>query len=212
MKQIETITPSMQRRPRPFAPALLALGLALLGTGCPGKAAKTTPPVLVPSIESAPEPEPTPQTVTAPEPVPAPEKPAATAPAQEAPKPKPKPRKPVARKPAPPSVVEAPKPEPSKAVQPEASHPAVPDSSVQITAAVPASAMQSQRQNTEQLLRSSQAKLAGVNRPLSESERAMASQARDYINQSNSAIQEGEIERAYNLAIKASLLADELAK
>jgi len=40
----------------------------------------------------------------------------------------------------------------------------------------------------------------------------MASQARNYITQSNEAMQQGEVERAYNLAVKASLLAEELTK
>ena len=40
----------------------------------------------------------------------------------------------------------------------------------------------------------------------------MASQARDYLSQSVQAMQQGEIERAYNLAVKANLLADELSK
>ncbi len=195
---------------------LLALCCALLAGGCEHKAAKLTPAVLVPAIESAPEPAPEPQTVTTPQAVPAvPEPATATPSAQEAPKPRPKPRKPAVHKPAPPAVVEAPKPEqPAKpeAPQPEASHPSAPDNSVQITAAVPASAMQSRTQDTEQLLRSSKAKLEGVNRPLNDSERAMASQARNYIAQSGEAMQQGEIERAYNLAVKASLLADELSK
>ncbi len=40
----------------------------------------------------------------------------------------------------------------------------------------------------------------------------MLRQARNYIAQSNQALQAGDIERAYNLAVKASLLANELAK
>ena len=40
----------------------------------------------------------------------------------------------------------------------------------------------------------------------------MAQQARNYIAQSSEAMHAGDIERAYNLAMKASLLANELAK
>ena len=72
--------------------------------------------------------------------------------------------------------------------------------------------MQSQTQTTEQLLRSSEAKLATLGRSLSASEQAMQRQARNYIAQSNEAVRAGDIERAYNLAVKASLLANELAK
>ena len=168
-----------------------ALCLALLAAGCEKKIVKTTPPVLVPSIESSP------QVVVEPQPEPAaaiPTPPAA-APEPDVQKPRPKPRK---------AIVRAKPAEPPK--------PAGPDSSVQITAAAPRSAVQSQTQNTEQLLRSSESKLAGLNRPLNGSEQSMANQARNYISQSHQAMQEGEIERAYNLAVKASLLAAELAK
>ncbi len=186
-----------------------ALSLTLLLSACDKKAAKTTPPVLVPSIETEPQ-TPTEQQ-TAPEPAasatPEPETP--EAPAQEAAKPKPKPHKPVARKPLTPAI-EAPKAEPAKVETPPA--PAAPATSVQITADVPRAAVQSQTQTTQQLLRSSEAKLATLGRALSASEQAMQQQARNYIAQSNEAVRAGDIERAYNLAVKASLLANELAK
>jgi outer membrane biosynthesis protein TonB len=196
---------------RPLIPARTLLGvalcLALLAPACGKKAARTTPAVLVPSIEipppAAPEPQP------APEPPPVPESVPANPPQSDVQRPKPKPRKPVARKPAPPAPAEAPKPEPAR---PEPPKPATPDSSVQITADVPRAAVQSQTQNTDQLLRSSEAKLASLGRSLSESELAMQRQARNYIAQSNAAMRAGDIERAYNLAVKASLLANELAK
>jgi outer membrane biosynthesis protein TonB len=194
----------------------MLLGISLVAAGCSHKPAKPTPTALVPSIETAPEPQPEPQVATEPEASPAPENttPASAPPAQ---KPKPKPRKPAAHKP-PPVTAQAPPTEPKaeppkqEAAQPEPTRPAAPDNSVQITAAVPPSAAQSQRQSTEQLLRSSKAKLESVTRALNDDERAMASQARDYIAQSNQAMQQGEVERAYNLAVKASLLADELSK
>ena len=191
-----------------------ALCLTLLLPACAKKAAKTTPPVLVPSIQAEP------QTSTAPQPAPAPAASATPAPVtppavppEEAQKPKPKPHKPaVARKPAPPAI-EQPKPEPAKAEPPApAPAPATPNTSVQITADVPRAAVQSQIQTTEQLLQSSEAKLATLGRDLSASEQAMQSQARNYISQSNEAVRAGDIERAYNLAVKASLLANELAK
>jgi outer membrane biosynthesis protein TonB len=194
---------------RPLIPARTLIGvalcLALLAPACGKKTARTTPAVLVPSIEIEPQPAPEPQ----PEPQPVPESVPANPAQSDAQKPKPKPRKPVARKPAPPAPAEAPKPEPAK---PEPPKPAVPDSSVQITADVPRAAVRSQTQNTEQLLRDSEAKLASLGRSLSESELAMQRQARNYIAQANEAVRAGDIERAYNLAVKASLLANELAK
>ncbi len=83
---------------------------------------------------------------------------------------------------------------------------------MQITADVPRAAVQSQTQNTRQLLRSSQGKLARITRSLNEAEQGMLRQARNYIAESNQALEAGDIERAYNLAVKASLLANELAK
>jgi outer membrane biosynthesis protein TonB len=163
---------------------------------------KTTPTVLVPSIESQPQP----NTLPAP---PAPEAttPEPTAPAPETtaqpPKPKPKPRKPAKHKPAP-------QPAPSEPAKTEPAKPA--GSNVQITADVPRAAVQSQRQSTENLLRASNDKLARVTRQLSDAEQGMMRQARNYIAQSNQALAAGDVERAYNLAVKASLLANELAK
>jgi hypothetical protein len=212
----------------PFLPArtlaALALCLALIAPACEKKSVKAIPPVLVPSIESEPQPVPEAPPEPAANATPEPPSPPATPPEADVQKPRPKPRKPIVRTPRPPRPAEPPKPEPQKPEiakpappepeppKPEPPKPAAPDSSVQITVAVPRSAVQSQTQSTQQLLRDSQAKLAGLNRGLSESEQAMANQARNYISQSNQAIQEGEIERAYNLAVKASLLAAELAK
>jgi outer membrane biosynthesis protein TonB len=162
--------------------------------------------VLAPTIETQPQPQPAAQPAptdnanAAPEPAPADNA------QQNAQKPKPKPHKPVPRKPQPqqPANAEAPRQEPPKSN--------TPDTSVQITADVPRAAVQSQRQNTENLLRNSEGKLGRLNRNLGESEQGMLRQARNYIAQSNQALQGGDIERAYNLAVKASLLANELAK
>ncbi len=187
---------------RTFTAAVLCL--ALLLTACEKKQARTTPPVLVPSIEAEPQP------ATAPEPAanenanPTPEAAPAAKPQSDAHKPKPKPRKPLPKK--------SPPPTPSEPLKPEPVKPAGPDDSVQITADVPRAAVQSQRQSTEQLLRNSQGRLAGLNRSLSESEQGMLRQARNYIGQSSQALQAGDVERAYNLAVKASLLTNELTK
>jgi hypothetical protein len=120
------------------------------------------------------------------------------------------PHKPVQQSPVEHAAPESIRPEPAK---PEPAKPtAAPNNSVQITADVPRAAMQTERQNTEQLLHNSVAKLDHITRPLSNGELGMARQARNYITQSNQAMQSGDIERAYNLAVKASLLANELAK
>ncbi len=186
------------------------LCLALLLTACEKKPVRTTPAVLVPSIEAEPQPAPVPR--------PAPNEDAnstsetapAAAPRSEAQKPKAKPRKPLPKKPAPAPVPT--QPAPAEPPKPEPVRPAGPDDSVQITADVPRAAVQSQKQSTEQLLRNSQGRLAVLNRSLSESEQGMLRQARNYIAQSSQALQSGDVERAYNLAVKASLLTNELTK
>ena len=79
---------------------------------------------------------------------------------------------------------------------------------VQIAAQVP----QGTAQNTEQLLQTAESNLRKVTRQLSDGEQAMLRQVRNYITQSRSATQDGDLERAYNLAMKANLLSSELAK
>ncbi|PSH03763.1 MAG: hypothetical protein CXZ00_10445 [Acidobacteria bacterium] len=177
-----------------------ALSLALLASGCHKQPSRAVPVVLVPTIETEPQPVPqSPQTT----PIPTQQIPAIppSTPVHNGPKSKPKPRKPVPRKPVPPEVV---KPAPSK--------PNAPDRSVQITADVPRAAVLSRKQTTEQLLRNSESNLAHINRWLSQSEQEMLRQARNYITQSTQALHGGDIERAYNLAVKANLLSNELTK
>ncbi len=181
----------------------VALCLALLATACDKRPVHTTPPVLVPSIEAEPQPAPPPRPAASENPNPAPEPAPATTPSSDEQKPKPKPRKPAPKKPVQPTPAEPAKPEPAKPA---------PGNSAQITAAVPRAAVQSQMQETEQLLRNSQGRLAGINRSLSDSEQGMLRQAHNYIAQSNQALQSGDIERAFNLAVKANLLTNELTK
>ena len=190
---------------------MLALCFALFGVGCEKRPVRAVPAVLAPAIETQPEPVPPPLSPLNKEIGNAPDSEPANAPQADAQKPKPKARKPVTHKTVQqPAVVEAPKPEAAKPEPPKAA--AAPDSAVQITADVPRAAVQTQRQNTENLLRSSEGKLGHIGRSLGESEQGMLRQARNYIDQSNQALQAGDTERAYNLAVKASLLANELTK
>jgi hypothetical protein len=180
----------------------LLLCLALLAGGCHKKQPHAVPAVLTPAIES--EPAPVPQLPSIPPSVTSATTPEtnSTPPSTEQ-KPRPKPRRPVPRKPP---------QQPGATNQPEPAKPAAPNASVQITADVPRAAVQTQRQNTENLLRNSESKLASVTRELRDGEQGMSRQARNYIAQSRQALQSGDVERAYNLAVKASLLANELAK
>jgi len=66
--------------------------------------------------------------------------------------------------------------------------------------------------NTEQLLQSSESNLNSIKRQLSSDEQAIVAQIRDYMTQSRQAIKENDLVRARNLALKAHLLSDDLAK
>jgi hypothetical protein len=86
------------------------------------------------------------------------------------------------------------------------------DSNVQISAEVPQPAANLRRQQTEGLLQSAEWNLKRVNRTLTDGEESMQRQVRNFITQSRLAIQDGDLERAFNLATKANLLSQELAK
>jgi len=81
-----------------------------------------------------------------------------------------------------------------------------------LAADVPVAATMQQRQTTAQLQASTEADLRGINRALSDEEKAMVQQIRAYLQQSRTADAEGDTQRAYNLALKAHLLSAELVK
>lgn len=182
--------------------AMLALALVsvLMVGGCKKK--KPPLPVAQPPIiaEPQPTPEPTPAVITPPVTT----APPATATTPAPTKPKPKPRTPT-RKPAP-SVA---KPSPTKPSVPE-KPPA--EDSITISANTNTDAAYTQRNETEQLLQSSESNLRRINRTLNDGEQSMVHQVRNFITQSRLAMQDGDLERAYNLAVKANLLSGEIAK
>jgi len=65
---------------------------------------------------------------------------------------------------------------------------------------------------TEQLLQSTETNLSNIKRQLSQDEQAVVTQIRDYMNQSLQATKDNDLVRAHNLALKAQLLSDELAR
>lgn len=69
-----------------------------------------------------------------------------------------------------------------------------------------------EREITEKLLQSTEANLSGLNRPLSSDEAAMAEEVRNYMAQARQAMNDGDLIRANNLAVKAHLLSDALVK
>jgi outer membrane biosynthesis protein TonB len=68
------------------------------------------------------------------------------------------------------------------------------------------------RQSIEQLLQSTDSNLRSISRQLSDAERAMVEQIRNYMAQARVASTDGDLTRANNLALKAHLLSDELVK
>ncbi len=108
------------------------------------------------------------------------------------------PQKPSPRKPARKTVIQADKAEPTP-------------SAGQISPATTADASRAQG-STEQLLKSAEANLNGINRQLSKEEEAKRSQAREFIEQSRDATKANDSTRAYNLAVKARLLSEELVQ
>jgi len=187
--------------------SMLALG------GCKKKKAAVPPPQAQAPAISQSEPEAQPPVPAASEPNrPQPEAtqpeiaPAATAPA---PKPKTKPRH-AAKKTVPPPAVEKPaEKQPSKTVVTEGgTQPATP----QLSASMPHDRAIHQKLNTNQLLEATDYNLKSIARVLNADEQAMLQHIRSYMQQSRDAAKDGDTERAYNLALKAHLLSDELIK
>jgi hypothetical protein len=69
-----------------------------------------------------------------------------------------------------------------------------------------------QKLNTNQLLEATDYNLKSIARVLNADEQAMLQHIRSYMQQSRDATKDGDTERAYNLALKAHLLSDELIK
>jgi len=65
---------------------------------------------------------------------------------------------------------------------------------------------------TGQLLDGTEANLRSIKRQLSSDEQSTVAQIHEYVNQARQAVKDGDMVRAHNLALKAHLLSDELAK
>jgi len=197
---------------RQFAVFLMALGM-LFGISCQKKKAQLPPkgqgqaPTLAMEVppeipeKPVPEPETPPQPATTEEPVP--KKPA----------PKHRPKKPPQPPPAAPaspagSTVAVNRPPAS----PAGEAPAAPVPDIALGANVSSQQLTQQKQTTSELLESTEKDLKGLNRGLSHDEEAMLAQIKSYVAQSRKATGDGDFERAYNLAMKAHLLADALIK
>ena len=82
----------------------------------------------------------------------------------------------------------------------------------QLSAGIPEDEATRQRESAAQLRQATEKNLQLVTWQLSADQQAMVQQIRAYIAQSRSADNDGDIERSYNLAVKANLLSGELVK
>ena len=206
------------KRSRQVGLAWLSLALVLVlvfTSGCNrNKNRQIQPQAAAPVISVPPtaQPSPAPPVQTTPPPATSAETGVIPQPSNSQPSAKPQPQR-NSRKTTPATPKQPPPPAQATTVQPAPPAPQKPpatsgEGQVQIASQVP----QGTAQNTEQLLQTAESKLRKVTRQLSDGEQAMLRQVHNYIAQSRSATQDGDLERAYNLAMKANLLSSELAK
>ncbi|MFB3815529.1 MAG: hypothetical protein ACE14L_15605 [Terriglobales bacterium] len=185
------------------------LFLLVVLSGCKKKKPNLpAPQAEAPTITAAPEatvpaePQPLPPPLaTGPPPEPA----ASVGPPPATIKPKLKPKKPVAKK----IIVPPPKEEP----KPPAADNGTTSNGLQLSADLPGDQAEIQRQRAARLLAIADSNLnAAVGRSLSDDEQARVQQIRAFMTQSRAADADGDIERAYNLALKARLLSDTLVR
>ncbi len=210
-------------KPLRTKPALLVCLAALALTGCPGKKppATVTPPPPSAAPQPAPQPveaQPQTQTSQAPTQGTPPSDQGQAPPATEESKAKTDEQQAVKKKTAshPPSGNAKTSPEtagnasPKIIVKPDAAKPG--PTPGQISPSLPQNEAAHDQATTEQVLQSAETNLSGIKRQLSQDEEAMVTQIKDYVNQSRQATKENDLVRAHNLATKARLLSDELAK
>ena len=87
------------------------------------------------------------------------------------------------------------------------------DPDVNLAPSVSSEQTSRQRESTKQLLESSDENLKKISgRKLTTSEQGTVAQIQSYMDQAKKATEEQDVQRAYNLAVKANLLSAELAK
>jgi hypothetical protein len=105
-----------------------------------------------------------------------------------------------------------PPPAPPKKVVVQNDTPPPPANTGQLTASISHDEALQQKLDTAQLIEATEGNLRSITRTLSADEQATVQHVRAYISQSQKASSDGDLERAYNLALKAHILSDELAK
>jgi len=198
---------------RQFALLLVAL-LLLSSTTCEKKKPQLPAKMQAPTLEVS-----VPNEIAETEPPPESPAPQQEASAEEAPPKKSQPKHHNSKKPAQPAPVTQANPPASPpanstvAVNRPPVNPVVegaPDTA--IAADVSSQTIVRQKQTTTELIDSAEKNLKGLNHSLSHDEETMLMQIKSYIAQSRKATSDGDFERAYNLAVKAHLLADALLK
>jgi outer membrane biosynthesis protein TonB len=195
--------PLRMKAGRQFAVVAVVAGL-LLSTACKKKTHpiainRQAPTLAVPVPEEIPE-EPLPAEPEAPSQEPATEQPPAKKPPA-----KHRPKKPA----QPPATTQN---NATVATNHPPANPAEAPTDTAIAADVTSQQVVQQRQMTKELLDSTQKDLDGLNHNLSHDEEIIVTQIKSYVEQSHKATTDRDFERAYNLAVKAHLLADALVK
>jgi hypothetical protein len=88
----------------------------------------------------------------------------------------------------------------------------LPDAAGTISPTMPHSDEVHHRLTTAQLIQSTEDNLKNLNRTLSDDDKAVVEQIKNYLAQSRTATSENDLIRAHNLALKAHLLSDELVR
>jgi hypothetical protein len=91
-------------------------------------------------------------------------------------------------------------------------NPADTTSQAAIAAAIPDAKVVQQKEETTKMVDSTENALKGLTRSLNDEEKAMRAQIQSYLQQSRKATNDGDFERAYNLAKKAQVLTEALLK
>jgi hypothetical protein len=81
-----------------------------------------------------------------------------------------------------------------------------------IAAAIPDAKVVQQKEETTRMVDSTENALKGLTRSLNDEEKAMRTQIQSYLQQSRKATNDGDFERAFNLAKKAQVLTEALLK
>jgi len=213
VRQLERI-PKTETMRQLFTSVALLMALLVFPGTCKKKKPEVPPQATAPTTSQPQQQPPPPATEQKPaEPETKPEEKSGDAKPPVKPKPKPRPSttakkpQPEMRRPTSPATATTTKPTTPPQPQPPASvEPG------QLTASLSGTEAARRRQETAQLLAVTDGELKGITRALNRDEQNIVLQIKGYMQQSQAADKDGDLDRARNLAVKAKLLADDLAK